>query len=102
MSGGQIQRIGIARALYKKPKLLVLDEATSALDSLTEQMLMDKIYEYQLNTTIILIAHRVSTLKRCDELLLIENGKIKSKGTYNDLIDNNHNIKNLLSKTKNK
>ena len=102
LSGGQIQRIGIARALYKKPKLLVLDEATSALDSLTEQMLMDKIYEYQLNTTIILIAHRVSTLKRCDELLLIENGKIKSKGTYNDLIDNNHNIKNLLSKTKNK
>ena len=78
ISGGQLQRIGIARALYNldKIKLLILDEATSALDSYTEKILMDSIYSQAKKLTIFMIAHRVSTLKRCDKILAVSNGHI--------------------------
>lgn len=76
LSGGQQQRIGIARALYDDPEVLVLDEATSALDNETEQKIMDEIYSVSANKTLIVIAHRISTVERCDRKIRIGNGSI--------------------------
>jgi ATP-binding cassette subfamily B protein/ATP-binding cassette subfamily C protein len=76
LSGGQQQRIGIARALYDDPEVLVLDEATSALDNETEQKIMDEIYSVSANKTLIVIAHRLTTVERCDRIIRIENGRI--------------------------
>jgi len=76
LSGGQLQRIGIARALYDDPDVLVLDEATSALDTDTEQKIMDEIYNVSASKTLIVIAHRMSTVKRCDRKIRVEHGKI--------------------------
>ena len=68
LSGGERQRLGIARALYHDPKVLVLDEATSAMDNLTEKLIMKAINNLRKNTTIILIAHRLTTIKNCDKI----------------------------------
>jgi ATP-binding cassette subfamily B protein/ATP-binding cassette subfamily C protein len=76
LSGGQQQRVGIARALYDDPEVLVLDEATSALDTDTEQKIMEEIYKVSANKTLIVIAHRLSTVQRCDRKIRIEHGKI--------------------------
>jgi ATP-binding cassette subfamily B protein/ATP-binding cassette subfamily C protein len=76
LSGGQQQRVGIARALYDDPEILVLDEATSALDTETEQKIMEEIYNVSANKTLIVIAHRLSTVQRCDRKIRIEQGKI--------------------------
>jgi len=76
LSGGQQQRIGIARAFYDDPEILVLDEATSALDTDTEKKIMDEIYNLSKTKTLIVIAHRLSTVERCDRRITIENGKI--------------------------
>ena len=99
LSGGQRQRIGIARALYNKPQILILDEATSALDNLTEKEVMEAINKISRDTTIILIAHRLSTVKNCDIIFLLEKGKLKAKGTFDELIKINtsfrENTKNL-------
>jgi len=76
LSGGQKQRVAIARALYNNPEILVLDEATSALDNETEKKIMDEIYKIGKNKTMIIIAHRISTLDRCDRIIKLENGKI--------------------------
>ena len=86
LSGGQRQRIGIARALYNNPKLLILDEATSALDNLTEQSVIDEIYKLRKNMTIIMISHRLSTIEKCDKIFLLEGGKLKNQGQYNEII----------------
>ena len=86
LSGGQRQRIGIARALYNKPQILILDEGTSALDNLTEKEVMEAINKISRDTTIILIAHRLSTVKNCDIIFLLEKGKLKAKGTFDELI----------------
>lgn len=77
LSGGQKQRIAIARALYKNPDILVLDEATSALDSETEKEIMDEIYDISKEKTLIIIAHRISTTKRCDKIYRLQKGKIQ-------------------------
>ena len=79
LSGGQQQRIGIARALYDDPEMLVLDEATSALDNETEQKIMDEIYSVSANKTLIVIAHRLTTVERCDRRIRIANGRIVDK-----------------------
>ncbi len=76
LSGGQRQRIGLARALYHRPQVLILDEATSALDNETERAVMETIHRLQGTLTIITIAHRLSTLERCDRIIRVENGKI--------------------------
>ena len=72
MSGGQRQRIGIARALYNKPQILMLDEATSALDNQTEKAVMEAVNYLAKNITIILIAHRLTTVMKCDKIFLLE------------------------------
>jgi ABC-type multidrug transport system fused ATPase/permease subunit len=75
LSGGQRQRIGIARALYRRPKLLVLDEATSALDTHTEREVMKSIYSLNDSITILIVAHRLSTLDGCENIIKLTNGK---------------------------
>ena len=89
LSGGQRQRIGIARALYHNPQVLILDEATSALDNLTEQAVMEAVHSLGHEITIILIAHRLSTVKACDTIFLLEKGELKAQGTFNELTDTN-------------
>ena len=93
LSGGQRQRIGIARALYRQPQLLILDEATSALDNLTEEIVMEAVRNIGKNITIIIIAHRLSTVKDCDKIFLLENGQIKSQGKFEELIKSDKNFK---------
>ena len=86
LSGGQRQRIGIARALYHDPDILFLDEATSALDNLTEQAVMDAVHNLGHKKTIILIAHRLSTVRDCDTIFVLENGRLVDQGTYQKLL----------------
>jgi len=89
LSGGQRQRIGIARALYHNPQIFILDEATSALDNLTEQVVMEAVNKLGHEVTIILIAHRLSTVKVCDTIFLLEKGELKAQGTYEELVQDN-------------
>ncbi len=87
LSGGQRQRIGIARALYKQASVLVFDEATSALDNATEQSVMDAIEDLKRDLTILLIAHRLTTVRRCDTIVELEHGRVVAQGTYEQLLD---------------
>ena len=89
LSGGQRQRIGIARALYRNPRVLVLDEATSALDNVTEQAVMDAVNNLDKDITVIMIAHRLSTVKECDTIFFLENGKLTGKGSFEELLKSN-------------
>jgi ATP-binding cassette, subfamily B, bacterial PglK len=82
LSGGQRQRIGIARALYLEPSVLVLDEATSALDTETERRITDTIESLHGQMTVVVIAHRLSTVRKCDMLLYLEQGRIAAAGTF--------------------
>lgn len=95
LSGGQRQRIGIARALYHKPKVLILDEATSALDNLTESKVVESLNNLSQEITVIMIAHRLSTLTRCDKIYLMERGEVKASGTFSELSKNNLEFKKL-------
>ena len=85
LSGGQRQRIGIARALYNDPSVLIMDEATSSLDGLTEEAVMEAIYSLSKRKTIIMVAHRLTTVRDCDEIYLFQNGRIENQGTYEQL-----------------
>ncbi|TPE45065.1 ABC transporter ATP-binding protein [Amaricoccus solimangrovi] len=87
LSGGQRQRIGIARALYADPDVLIMDEATSALDNLTERAVMDAVHNLGRRKTIILIAHRLSTVRACDTIFMLEHGRKIAEGPYDELID---------------
>jgi len=85
ISGGQRQRIGIARALFTKPKLLVLDEATSALDGGTEESISSDIQKLKGSTTVVLIAHRLSTVRDADLVLYMDKGEIVARGTFEEV-----------------
>lgn len=85
LSGGQRQRIGIARALFTKPKVLVLDEATSSLDSITESKISHAIQELKGTVTVIVIAHRLSTVKFADQVIYMSKGKVEAHGTFEEL-----------------
>ena len=85
LSGGERQRIGIARALYHNPKVLILDEATSSLDNQTEQLVMEAVNNLSKDILIILIAHRLNTVKNCDNIFFLEKGKLLKQGTFDDL-----------------
>jgi ATP-binding cassette, subfamily B, bacterial PglK len=89
LSGGQRQRIGIARALYKEADVIVFDEATSALDNETEEAVMSAIESLSNDLTILIIAHRVTTLKKCTQIVELSRGSIKRIGTYNQIMDLN-------------
>ena len=93
LSGGQRQRIGIARALYHNPKVLILDEATSALDNQTEKVVMDAVNNLNKDITTIIIAHRLSTVKKCDQIYLLKNGQLENQGTFEELIKVNKNFR---------
>ena len=95
LSGGQRQRIGIARALYHKAEVIVFDEATSSLDGVAEKMIMDAIHDFSGQKTIILIAHRLKTVQKCDKIFFINNGKVDDQGTYQELLENNEHFKNM-------
>ncbi len=95
LSGGQRQRIGIARALYNNPQLLIMDEGTSALDNITEKYVIDAIEHLKGDRTIIMIAHRLTTVKNCDVICLMEKGRITDMGTYDELLKRNELFKQM-------
>jgi HlyD family secretion protein len=97
LSGGQRQRIGIARALYHEAEVLVFDEATSALDGITEKIVMDAIHEFSGKKTIIMIAHRLKTVEKCDIIYLMKQGNIVDSGTYKELVEKNHEFRQMAA-----
>ena len=86
LSGGQRQRLGIARALYKQAQVLILDEATSALDNDTEQAVMDAINQFDRNLTVVMIAHRLSTVAKCDRVIRLDNGRVVADGPPSEVL----------------
>ncbi|MFT7237322.1 MAG: ABC-type multidrug transport system fused ATPase/permease subunit [Cyclobacteriaceae bacterium] len=99
LSGGQRQRIGLARALYKDPSVLILDEATSSLDNITERDVMLSIDSLPQSLTVIIIAHRLTTVKKADAIYIMEGGQIVQSGTYTELLENNTLFKQLVDLT---
>lgn len=96
LSGGQRQRIGIARALYHNPQILVMDEATAALDNVTERAFMSAVNGLKGQKTLLMIAHRLSTVENCDMIYFMDNGKIVDSGTYTELLQKNIHFKKLV------
>ena len=97
LSGGQRQRIGIARALYRDPTLLIMDEATSALDNITERVVMEAVQKIRADKTIILIAHRLTTVKTCDTIFLMDRGRLLAQGSYDELLAGNEAFRRMVA-----
>ena len=95
LSGGQKQRICIARALYSEPDIIFFDEATSALDGITEKNVLNSVLKFSTNRTVIIVAHRLSTLQNCDDIFFMEDGKISDSGTYNYFKENNEKFRQM-------
>jgi len=95
LSGGQKQRLTIARAILKSPSILILDEATSSLDSKSEKKIQDAINKLMEGKTSLIIAHKFSTIKKCDKIILIDKGRIIAQGTHEELINSNSSYKNM-------
>ena len=100
LSGGQRQRIGIARALYPNPDILVFDEATSALDNETEREISNAIERLTGTKTLIVIAHRLSTVRKCSKLVLLEDGKYSDSGSFTELQARNPEFQHLVELSK--
>lgn len=96
LSGGQRQRIGIARALYSDPEVLVMDEATSSLDNVTEKFVINAIEKLKKGRTLIIIAHRLTTVKKCDKLYILKEGKIVAEGSYEDLLNSSEDFQGMV------
>ncbi len=97
LSGGQRQRIGIARALYHDPDVLIFDEATSALDTLTERVVMEAVRNIGHAKTIIMIAHRLSTVRDCDTIFLLQDGRLAAEGNFETLVAQNETFRKMAS-----
>lgn len=97
LSGGQRQRIGIARALYNEAEVLFFDEATSSLDGITEKMIMEAVHEFSGKKTIVMIAHRLKTVEKCDQIFFIDEGKVADQGTFDELIERNEKFRNMAN-----
>lgn len=97
LSGGQMQRVGIARAVYHDPQVLILDEATSALDNITEQEFMEALEAAAEVKTLIIIAHRFNTVRNCDIIIMLEDGRVQAKGSYEVLMQNNERFRAMAS-----
>ena len=102
LSGGQRQRIGIARSLYHDPEVLIFDEATSALDTITENIIMDAIHDFSGSKTIIMVAHRLTTVQKCDIIFFMDQGRIVDQGTYSELIERNETCQKMAMSVKSK
>jgi ATP-binding cassette subfamily B protein len=96
LSGGQRQRIGIARALYKQANVLVFDEATSALDNTTEQAVMDAIENLNRDLTLVVVAHRLTTVRNCDTIVELEHGRVVAQGTYQQLLEDSPSFRQMV------
>ena len=96
LSGGERQRIGIARALYHDPGVLVFDEATSALDNLTESVVMEEMHAIGRRKTIFIVAHRLSTVRNCDRILVLDHGTVVADGTYDKLLGENAHFRSMV------
>jgi len=97
LSGGQRQRLGIARALYRDPAMLIMDEATNALDTITERAVMDAVANLAHKKTIILIAHRIATVRYCDLIFLLEGGRILASGSYDALVGDSRRFREMVA-----
>lgn len=100
LSGGQCQRIGIARALYKHASVLVFDEATSALDNKTENAVVRAIEEQDSNLTILIVAHRLTTVRHCDFIVELQHGRVVAKGKYDDLLECSPSFREMVKAAK--
>ena len=97
LSGGQRQRVAIARALYRNPEVLIFDEATAALDNVTESRVMDAIDELRGDRTILMVAHRLTTVARCDRIFVLDGGKLVDSGTFEELGQRNSLFRSLAT-----
>jgi len=97
LSGGQRQRVGIARALYHDPDVLILDEATSALDNITERAVMDAVQNLGHQKTIVLIAHRLTTVQNCDRIFMLERGRLVAQGSYDELLESSQKFRTMAA-----
>ncbi len=102
LSGGQKQRISIARAIYLDRKIIILDESTSSLDRITEQEILNSLKQTQKNKTIIFVTHRVLSLKSCDKIVLLNNGRVEAQDNYDNLIKSSPIFNNLIQDSTNK
>jgi len=97
LSGGQRQRIGIARALYSNPSILILDEATSALDLITERQIMKSINQLAVDKTIVIVAHRLSTIQSANKVILLKNGSVEATGLFEEVMARNLDLSSFAS-----
>ena len=97
LSGGQKQRIAIARAVLGNPDILIFDEATSALDNISEKLIQQSMEELMKDHTVIIVAHRLTTIRNVDRILVFENGKIVEEGNYDKLVSSDGKFKELLT-----